>query len=379
MGFHPHYLPDVVGLVVCLILIGILLVWSNPLPRRPKRIARVVLIAMAVVIAIGAAQAAARVNRRFPGTVVAVTRALGLASAGLLVYGFVLIAGARTVGGFAPERRRALKIAAGVATVVPAAIGTVAFIRRDDLRFREIDVPLPDHARDLHGFRIVQLTDMHMGTLVSERYVRRAVGMANDAKAHVAFVTGDFITSRGDPLDQCLRVLSELRAEAGIYGCNGNHEIYAEAQRHAQERGRKLGIRILRDEALILGWNGATINLAGIDYQRRGAPYLTGAESLLIDGAYNLLLSHNPDLFPVAARKGFDLTIAGHTHGGQVTLEFVHPALNVARFTTPYVHGQYEMNGRRLWVSRGIGTIGVPARLGAPPEVVCLRLCATSS
>ena len=78
----------------------------------------------------------------------------------------------------------------------------------------------------------------------------------------------------------------------------------------------------------------------------------------------------------MAAEKGFDLTIAGHTHGGQVNFEMIHPALNIAKFITPFVYGVYENGPGRLWVSRGVGTIGVPARLNAPPEVVCLRLCA---
>jgi hypothetical protein len=91
--------------------------------------------------------------------------------------------------------------------------------------------------------------------------------------------------------------------------------------------------------------------------------------------AFNVLLSHNPDVFPVAARQGYPLTIAGHTHGGQVRIEILGQDLNVARFYTPYVDGLYHRNGAAVFVSRGIGTIALPARLGAPPEVNLLRLC----
>jgi predicted MPP superfamily phosphohydrolase len=270
-----------------------------------------------------------------------------------------------------------MKLGSAVAIAAPASIGTFAFVSRDDLQYREVDIRLPAHAAALDGLRIVQLTDIHLGTFVSERLVSRAVGMANEAKADLAFVTGDLINTKGDPLDSCLQIVSRLRADAGIYGCNGNHEVYAEAETYVHKNAAKLGMRILRDEAAPLYFNGVAINLVGIDYQRRGSRYLEGIEELLMPGAYNLLLSHNPDLFPVAAAKGFDLTIGGHTHGGQVTLEVVHPSLNIVRFTTPYVYGLYEQGASRLYVSRGIGTIGVPARLGAPPEVVCLRLCAT--
>jgi uncharacterized protein len=114
-----------------------------------------------------------------------------------------------------------------------------------------------------------------------------------------------------------------------------------------------------------------------VDYQRFHRPYLRRAENLIVPGAFNLLLSHNPDVFPVAARKGFPLTLAGHTHGGQVRVEILGQDLNVARFFTPYIDGLYRQENAALFVSRGIGTIGLPARLGAPPEVALLKLCRT--
>jgi predicted MPP superfamily phosphohydrolase len=106
-------------------------------------------------------------------------------------------------------------------------------------------------------------------------------------------------------------------------------------------------------------------------------PYLVGAGRLLKPGCYNILLSHNPDVFPVAARQGFPLTLSGHTHGGQITVEILHQYVNVARVFTPYVYGLYREGGAAIYVTRGIGTVGVPARLGAPPEVAVIRLCAT--
>ncbi|MEJ7606255.1 MAG: hypothetical protein WKF37_08300, partial [Bryobacteraceae bacterium] len=134
-----------------------------------------------------------------------------------------------------------------------------------------------------------------------------------------------------------------------------------------------------RGQSRALRFGNATLNLAGVDYQKVREEYLVGAEELLLPDATNLLLSHNPDVFPVAARKGFDITIAGHTHGGQVNFEIVHPWLNLVRVKTPYVYGKFEQDGSRMFVSRGIGTIGVPARLNAPPEVALIRLCSISS
>jgi predicted MPP superfamily phosphohydrolase len=94
-------------------------------------------------------------------------------------------------------------------------------------------------------------------------------------------------------------------------------------------------------------------------------------------GLINVLLSHNPDVFPVAAAQGYDLTISGHTHGGQVDVEILHQHLNVARYFTNYTSGLYQEGMSSVYVSTGIGTIGAPVRLGAPPEVSLIRLCAT--
>jgi uncharacterized protein len=97
---------------------------------------------------------------------------------------------------------------------------------------------------------------------------------------------------------------------------------------------------------------------------------------LVRPGEMNLLLSHSPDVFPVAAEKGFQLTLAGHTHGGQINVEILNDNVNLARFFTPYVLGRYEKNGSSIYVTPGIGTVGVPIRIGAPPEVTIIRLCA---
>src|SRR6185369_16744231 len=134
----------------------------------------------------------------------------------------------------------------------------------------------------------------------------------------------------------------------------------------------------LRRRARPLKFGSATLNVAGVDYESisERKRYLTGAERLIAPGAVNVLLSHNPYVFPASARKGFDLTLAGHTHGGQVTVEILHHSLNVARFLTPFVSGRYNLDSARLYVTRGIGTIGLPVRLGAPPEISLLKLVA---
>ena len=159
----------------------------------------------------------------------------------------------------------------------------------------------------------------------------------------------------------------------------GNHEIYASAEDYAEQA--KARARVCASCAAPRSAAAASATRVSIlrasTISACTTPYLEGAEKLVVPGAFNLLLSHNPDVFPVAARKGYDLTISGHTHGGQVRVEILDADLNVARFYTPYVDGLYAQGPASIFVSRGIGTIGIPARLGAPPEVTLLRLCRT--
>jgi hypothetical protein len=95
---------------------------------------------------------------------------------------------------------------------------------------------------------------------------------------------------------------------------------------------------------------------------------------MLVPDACNVLLSHNPDVFPVAAEQGYNLLLAGHTHGGQVNVEILDQSINPARFVTPFIYGVYRERASTAYVTRGIGTIGIPTRLGAPPEISVLRL-----
>jgi hypothetical protein len=144
------------------------------------------------------------------------------------------------------------------------------------------------------------------------------------------------------------------------------------------------GIRILRGERALITSRDDVINLLGVDYQSRSPmgprgqrlvrEYLQGVDRLMVPGTANILLSHNPNTFDRAAQLGIDLSLAGHTHGGQMTLEFVHPNLSPSRLITTYVRGWFEKPGGQLYVNRGIGTIFVPIRFGAPPEITVFEL-----
>jgi len=295
----------------------------------------------------------------------------------LVIYGALVFARQFLRTDMDPGRRRALNAAGGALMAAPfAAIGYGAFIQRTDFRVREVDIPLAGLPQDLDGLRILQMSDIHLSAFLSEAEFARAIDAALQLHPHLAVVTGDLISGHSDPLDACIRQLGRLKADAGVFGSMGNHERYARAEDYTERASARFGIRFLRGRAQALRFGGATLNLAGTDFesQHGRSHYLRGAEQLVLPGAINVLLQHNPDVFPAAARQGYNLLLAGHTHGGQVTVEILDQTINPARFFTPYVYGLYREGNAAAYVTRGIGTIGIPARIGAPPEISLLRL-----
>lgn len=291
-----------------------------------------------------------------------------------------------------PSRRSAFRYAVLLLRSSPFMAAVYGYaVERLNFEVVRVDVPVANLPKELDGLRIVQLSDIHAGDLMPLREVRRAVGIARSLNADLAVITGDFVSGYGDPLEACIAELSLLTAPLGTWGCNGNHEIYAGVEEAAARLFRQYGMRLLRQTAAQVSWQGAAFNLIGVDYQHdvqlTGAklPSLRGIEALVRHDIPNILLSHNPNTFHRAAEEGIELSLAGHTHGGQVTIEIVHQSLNPAKFMTPFIAGLYELpmpagldereaTTARLYVNRGIGTLGVPVRLGARPEITLLTL-----
>jgi predicted MPP superfamily phosphohydrolase len=293
-----------------------------------------------------------------------------------------------------PGRRhffKAATAAAGAAPFLGAMYGFAA--ERLNYQIRRVEIPIANLPVALDGMKIAQLSDIHLSGYISTDDVRRAVDMANDLSADLSVVTGDFITGASDPLEDCIAEIRKLAAPLGIYGCNGNHEIYAKAEDAAERLFAQAGMKLLRSQNATLNFRGAQLNLIGVDYQRERGPgghkiqTLAGVDTLVRQDMPNVLLSHNPNSFNRAAELGIELSLAGHTHGGQVQVEILDHRLSPARFITDYIAGLYTRpmglasNSAQtpsakshLYVNRGLGTVGAPVRLGVPPEITLITL-----
>jgi len=302
-----------------------------------------------------------------------------------------------------PSRRYFFRTATALAGAAPFLSAVYGFAsERLNYQVRRVEIPLLNLPPALDGLQIVQISDIHLSGYMTRLDVRRAVEMANELGAHLAVLTGDFITSASDPIADCIDEVRRLRAPLGIWGCNGNHEIYAGAEDTAQELFAQAGMKLLRQESVQIAFRSAEFNLIGVDYQRERtktghkSPMLTSIEPLIRRDMPNILLSHNPNSFNRAAELGIELSLAGHTHGGQIQVEILDHRLSPARFISDYVAGLYQrpltaavgapsatdfpalgnpsVATAKLYVNRGLGTVGAPVRLGVPPEISLLVL-----
>jgi predicted MPP superfamily phosphohydrolase len=284
-----------------------------------------------------------------------------------------------------PGRRQFLQRTASAVVAAPFVAGAYGLLYgRLNLEITRQRIRPARLPKAFAGFRIAQLSDIHIGPFMTEDEIRKYVRIANELKPDLIALTGDFIT--WDPSTQraVVNALTGLRAPFGIFGSMGNHEAWSHTEDSITRMFQQVGIRILRGAQVLVSTQGESFNLIGVDFETRrhmspGSEkfveiYLEGVESLVAPDTVNILMSHNPDTFDQAAEMGIDLSLAGHTHGGQVALEFVSPEIAPSRLVTPYVAGWFQRPGGQLYVNRGIGTIGAPIRIGAPPEITVYEL-----
>jgi predicted MPP superfamily phosphohydrolase len=284
-----------------------------------------------------------------------------------------------------PERRHFLEGVATAAVASPFVLGVYGLLwGRLNLQVTKQPIRLAKLPRAFHGFRIAQLSDIHVGPFMSEEQIRKYVEIANDLRPDMIVLTGDFVTWDASTAPAVVNALSSLKAPLGVFGSLGNHDAWARAEDLLAELFARAGVRILRQEQTAIQAGNESFNLMGLDFTNSrkmsvggwhlSSRKLEGVENLMARDTANILLSHNPDSFDRAAQLGIDLSLAGHTHGGQLALEFISPEIAPSRIVTPYVAGWFERPGGQLYVNRGIGTIAAPMRVGAPPEITVFEL-----
>lgn len=288
-----------------------------------------------------------------------------------------------------PARRRFLeRTAVLVSATAFVAAGYGLLYERQNVEVVRQRVRLARLPKAFEGFRIAQLSDIHLGPFTTANYIRRCVAITNGLEPDLIALTGDYVCWDPKAQGEAVRVLAGLRAPHGVFGCMGNHEADVGIEDSITRLFAAQGIRMLRQERAPIRLRDEMLNLIGIDngndvapdaeQQVEGDRRLQQLRALIMPDTVNILLIHSPQTFG-DRELGIDLTLAGDTHGGgQLSLDFIHRGLNLGSLVgVPYIRGLYKNGGEQLYMNRGIGITGLPIRFGARPEITVLELART--
>lgn len=278
---------------------------------------------------------------------------------------------AEKTGGW--TRRKWLGGAALSLPVVGTVLATVAGMpQMKHFRLRELAVTLPDLPEELDGLRIAHLTDTHVGKFTKGEVLDEIVAATNALEADLVLFTGDLIDNTILDLPQAVAMLQRLKPAGGVYLIEGNHDLIDDGKKFVSDV-QASGLKLLRNQAVTVRVRGAAVQLLGVVWNRREERIAQDVEAvagLRHPGAFPILLAHHPHAFDRAAELGIPLTLAGHTHGGQL---MVTEEVGAGPAVFRYWSGIYRKNGQSLVVGNGTGN-WFPLRVNAPAEIIHLTL-----
>lgn len=274
------------------------------------------------------------------------------------------------------DRRKVLIAGSNLAVLglSGALTGIGVFEARRQPRVLPVDVPIPNLPPEFDGFKIVQISDLHVGPTIKRDWVEMVARTADGAGADLVVFTGDLVDGSVPQLHNDTAPLGDLNARYGRYFVTGNHEYYSGVMPWLDEVAR-LGWDVLLNTHRVIEKDGARIVLAGVtDFNAGGyfADQTSNPQAAIAGapvGVVRVLLAHQPKSVVEAAAAGYDLQLSGHTHGGQF-----FPWDSLARLAQPYIAGLHRHENMWVYVSRGTGYWGPPVRIGQPSEITLVTL-----
>jgi predicted MPP superfamily phosphohydrolase len=257
----------------------------------------------------------------------------------------------------------------GVALVV-AAYGST--LRRRWVRVVHVEVPIAGLSPALDGYRIVQMSDLHIGNFDSKERGRQWAERVNRLEPDLVAVTGDLVTTGSAFYEDVAEVIAAVRAPGGVFVSMGNHDQWDPDRLTALIEAK--GPVVLRNRWRAVQKNDATLLVAGIDDRMTGKDDLDATLASRPEHTPTVLLSHYPDFFDDAAERGVELVLSGHTHGGQIAVPFFASRASLSTLARQARHGLHVRGATRLYVNAGLGTTGPPFRLGIAPELTLFIL-----
>jgi predicted MPP superfamily phosphohydrolase len=285
------------------------------------------------------------------------------------------------VDAFAPfeaplSRRQMIERAGGLLVLGTTAttLGWGTLRGRHAFAVEEVPVRIAGLPRALDGYTIAQVSDIHVGVFVGDRELREGLDRVRAMRPDMVVATGDLVDYDPRYAAQMARALGDLTPRDGVFAILGNHDYYTGAEAVKQALSRS-GVHLLMNEGLrIRPADGGGFALLGVDdyagFDVGSGPDLRRAMAMVPEDRPRILLAHQPKFFDRSASK-VALQLSGHTHGGQINI-----GVRPVDLFMKYVAGRYDRGGSALWVNRGFGVAGPPARIGAPPEITKIVLVA---
>ncbi|MDP4233550.1 MAG: metallophosphoesterase [Bacteroidota bacterium] len=265
---------------------------------------------------------------------------------------------------------------------------TRGIMDRNEIEITHRTFHIPNLPAEWDGKTITFLSDIHSGPFMDVDDLKRVVKTTNELNSDLIVMPGDFVTSSTSELPPLLEAMSELRAPMGVFACTGNHDYYAgvdDVSRGVEDTP----IQMLRNSNAKLMINGQPLYLIGVDdddakdvtryVEGHAAPHIEAAYHGVPENAASVLMCHKPYHFESFAKTNVGLMLSGHTHGGQIVLGRIgETVMAFSTIASKYVEGIYlpreSRSQTQMYVSRGIGVVGLPIRINCPPEITRITL-----
>jgi predicted MPP superfamily phosphohydrolase len=282
------------------------------------------------------------------------------------------------------DASRRLFIRRGMYGLTAASFGGAGYgvlQERSSFEFTRVRLVLPELPPALDGFVIGMVSDIHSSAFMTKEDMDEYVKALLSLNADLLVLPGDFVNSMTDEVYPFAESFSALHAPCGVFGVMGNHDFFAQNPERVAREVNDCGVRILRQEHVVIEKNGASMALVGIDdtgRSDRARGLMQTALGNAPSGVIRVLLCHRPYFLDQAAAENIHVVLSGHTHGGQVVFgRFGEVTITPAQLASRYIWGVYRRGNTHMFVSRGIGTVGLPMRINCPPEVAVITLTRT--